>query len=35
MFSNRIFKTALAAVGVVAAVAVITHALTGKILLLF
>jgi hypothetical protein len=35
MLTNRIFKTALAAVGVLAAVAVITHALTGKVLLLF
>jgi hypothetical protein len=34
MFS-KIAGVAMAAVGVLAAVAVITHALTGKILLLF
>jgi hypothetical protein len=34
MFS-KIFKVAIAAVGVLAAVAVITHALTGKVFLLF
>jgi hypothetical protein len=34
MVSN-ILKVAIAAVGVLAAVAVITHALTGKVFLLF
>jgi hypothetical protein len=32
---SKILKVAVAVVGVLAAVAVITHALTGKVLLLF